>query len=292
MRPPLPTVDGVEVEHRDIVVDGVRLHVALAGAGPPVLLQHGWPQHWWCWRRVIGPLSRSFQVVCPDLRGLGWSAAPRSGYEKETLAGDLLGVLDALQLDQVRLVGHDWGGLTGFLACLRAPERFSGFLALGISHPWPAVSGRPSDVGALARLWYQVVLSTPLLGSSLIRSPAVVRRMLRQAGDGVFGEEDVDCYAAALASEGGARASVGIYRTFLTRELVPMLRGRYADQRLQVPCRLLLGALDPVLTEDSIDGLQEHCDAPASAQLLPGAGHWLPEQLPELVISEVQALPG
>ena len=74
------------------------MHVAEAGSGPPLLLVHGWPQHWFCWRRVVPLLADRYRLIMPDLRGHGWSDAPR-GYDKEQLATDLLGLLDTLELD-------------------------------------------------------------------------------------------------------------------------------------------------------------------------------------------------
>ena len=76
----MPTRDGVE--HHFVDVRGARLHVAELGDpdGPPVLLLHGWPQHWWSWRELIGPLARRHRVICPDIRGMGWSDVPRGGY--------------------------------------------------------------------------------------------------------------------------------------------------------------------------------------------------------------------
>jgi pimeloyl-ACP methyl ester carboxylesterase len=107
----MPHVEGVA--HRYHLVDGVRIHVAEAGDGPPLVLLHGWPQHWWSWREVIGPLSERHRVICPDIRGVGWSDLPRRGYDLRTLSHDLLGLLDVLGLGRVRLVGHDWGFLIG-----------------------------------------------------------------------------------------------------------------------------------------------------------------------------------
>src|SRR5690349_14770248 len=123
--PPLPQLAGIS--HRDVHVRGIRLHVAEGGPAdaPPVLLLHGWPQHWWIWRDVIPGLIDDHRVIAPDLRGLGWSDAPRRGYLKQALAEDNLALLDALGIERAALVGHDWGGIVGFLICLTAPERVS-----------------------------------------------------------------------------------------------------------------------------------------------------------------------
>ena len=124
------------VEHRFVEAGGLRVHVAEAGSGDPVVLQHGWPQHWLLWRKLIPALAESYRVICPDLRGLGWTDAPPTGYEKEQLASDLLALVDALGYERVRVVGHDWGGFVAFLAALRAPERFERFCCLGSPTPW------------------------------------------------------------------------------------------------------------------------------------------------------------
>src|SRR5947208_512585 len=120
--PPMPELPGVS--HSFHEVRGVRLHVAEAGEGEPLVLLHGWPENWWCWRKIIGPLAESgYRVVAPDMRGYGWSDPAPDGYDKESLERDLIALLDALGLDRVQLIGHDWGGWVGFLACLNHPER-------------------------------------------------------------------------------------------------------------------------------------------------------------------------
>ncbi|MEU7054632.1 alpha/beta fold hydrolase [Streptomyces sp. NPDC046197] len=91
-------------------------------------------------RAVLGDVQPGvphFQPAVPSLRGFGWSGRTRRGYDMEGLAEDMLGLLDALGLERVGLVGHDWGAHPGFRLCLRAPERFTGYLALNMSHPWP-----------------------------------------------------------------------------------------------------------------------------------------------------------
>ena len=179
-----PQLEGVE--HRYVNARGLRTHVAEAGDGPPLLMLHGWPQHWWCWRGVIPRLAEQHRVIAADLRGHGWTDAPRGGYEKESLASDVLALLDALELERVHLIGHDWGGWIGFLLCLRAPARFERYLALNTGHPWPS-----PDLRDLLNLWrfaYQLVIGAPAAGPWLIRSQAdrVVERALR--GGAVRGE--------------------------------------------------------------------------------------------------------
>ena len=87
---------------------------------PPLVLLHGWPQHWYLWRNVIPAVADRYRVLAPDLRGFGWSDAPAGGYRKERMASDVLGLLDALGVERAQLVGHDWGGWIGFL--LGAPR--------------------------------------------------------------------------------------------------------------------------------------------------------------------------
>lgn len=292
---PLPMPELPGVTHRDVTVSGVRLHVAEAGAGPPILLQHGWPQHWWVWRRLIGELAVDHRVICPDLRGFGWSDAPPGRYDKESLATDLLGVLDELGLallgsgERVRLVGHDWGGFVGFLACLRAPERFQSFLALSIVHPWFGTGGGIPDPRAFLRLWYQFVVGSPW-GPALLRNESAMRRVFTRAGEGVFDDQTVALYVAALAQPASARASQSLYRTFVTAETLPILRGRYNAERLTVPTRLVVGDDDPVIRAPTLRGFENHADD-MTLTWVPDSGHWLPEQRVGRVLEELGRLP-
>ena len=119
------------VSHRWVEVRGARLHLAEAGAGAgePLLLLHGWPQHWLCWRQLIPELSKHYRVIAPDLRGFGWSEATKDGYRKEDLADDVLALMTALGHERFRMIGHDWGGWIGFLMGMKAPERLRRFVA-------------------------------------------------------------------------------------------------------------------------------------------------------------------
>lgn len=273
-------VDG-GVRHSLVQTDRLAVHVAEAGCGEPVILLHGWPQHWWEWRFVIGPLAEHYRVICPDLRGFGWSAAPRGGYEKEGMAADLIALLDALGLERVRIAGHDWGGFVSFLAALRAPERFSHLLALGIIHPWLG-RGALSPLGVASVVGYQGSLILPLVGTAVQRYSPFISLLMRLSRPGKWEPGAIAAYSDRLREPARARASVALYRTFVARELRPLLAGRYRDRRLEVPARLIIGERDPVVGR-GLDGFERFAPR-MSLERVPDVGHWLPEEMPELVV--------
>jgi pimeloyl-ACP methyl ester carboxylesterase len=278
-----------DVSHRLVDVAGLNVHVAEAGVGSPLVLLHGWPQHWFCWRRLVPILADRYRLLMPDLRGHGWSDAPRGGYDKEQLATDLLGLLDALDLDQVRLIGHDWGGWTGFLACLRSPQRFRSFLALGIVHPFQ----RPT-LGKALQAWrgaYQLALATPVLAAATLRaSPRPVTAAIRAATvrTDAFSDQELLGYGSILQQPERAHASVQMYRTFVLREL-PKL-ARYREQRLVVPTQLIVGTGDPVASPALLDGWQDHADDMTLTRL-PRVGHFVPEEASREVVAAVANMP-
>lgn len=282
---PLPILAGVT--HRFVEARGCRFHVAEAGQGEPVVLVHGWPQHWYMWRHQIPALAAHYRVIAIDQRGHGWSDAPAGRYRKEELASDLLAVLDALGLARVRLVGHDWGGWVGFLACLREPARFSHFAALNIAHPFLRWSSNPAGI---LSLWYQALLGTPLLGPAVVRHPRgfVPRAFYASMRTRPPVAADVAVFAEVLRDPARARATSALYRSFLTRELWQVLAGRYRTQRLHVPTRVLFGVDDVVLSPRLLAGLSDYADE-ASIELIEQAGHFVAEEQPERVTASLLA---
>jgi pimeloyl-ACP methyl ester carboxylesterase len=272
----LPELDGVT--HRTVHARGLRFHVAEAGAGEPLVLLHGWPQNWWAWRRVVPLLAPHARLVMPDLRGFGWSDAPAGRYDKQSMADDVLVVLDSLGLQRVRIVGHDWGGWIAFLACMTAPERFERALMLGISPPF----GRPSP-RMLLDLWrfaYMLAIAAPVVGERVAASERFVRIAL-SARAGAFTDDDLRAFTSVIAQPARARASVQLYRTFLLREAVRGARGR-----LHVPTRLVVGARDPVVRPSLLAGRERFADD-LTIELVPDCGHWIPAERPDLVAERV-----
>jgi pimeloyl-ACP methyl ester carboxylesterase len=98
--------------------------VAIVGQGDPVVLLHGFPQHWWQWRAVAPVIAASgYRVICPDLRGAGWTEADDPHIERETRLHDLLAVLDVLDIERAHLVSHDMGAITAMQLTYDHPER-------------------------------------------------------------------------------------------------------------------------------------------------------------------------
>jgi pimeloyl-ACP methyl ester carboxylesterase len=134
-------------EARDIAVNGTTIHVRHGGKGPAVVLLHGYGETGDMWVPLAADLARDHTVIVPDLRGLGLSAKPASGFDKKTQAGDIAGVLDALKMQRVMLVTHDIGNMVGFAFAALNRDRVSSFVLIdapvpGIG-PWEEVLKNP-----------------------------------------------------------------------------------------------------------------------------------------------------
>jgi pimeloyl-ACP methyl ester carboxylesterase len=281
---PLPHVEGVS--HRFVNAGGLQVHLAEAGdpEAPPLLMLHGWPQHWYMWRKQIPSLAQEFRLIMPDLRGFGWTEAPPSGYDKETLATDALNLLDALELERVSLLGHDWGGWTGFVMCLREPQRFERYMALNIPPPWVPLNFKV--IRGSWRMWYQFVNAGPWIGKQAVQPDS---RYLRQTFERASARGDtwdaiaIDSFRAQFAEPARARASQLLYRTFVGREFFQVARGRYAHTRLKVPTRLVFGEDDFAIPLAFLEADHDRHADDFAIELVPGCGHFIAEEQPVLV---------
>jgi pimeloyl-ACP methyl ester carboxylesterase len=236
------------------------------------------------WRDLIGPLrDAGYRVIAPDLRGHGWSDKPAGDYRKDVLMRDILGLLDQLGIDRVRWVGHDWGGYAGMLAALRHPERVDRFVCLSVPHPWQRERG---VLEVLGTGWYQLVLSAPVLGKLAIGRLGFPRQVLTKARvKGSYTEAELETYLSVVRQPDATEASMRLYRQFLLHELGPALSGAFKEERLSVPTRWIVGERDRV-SGNADDGYLDHADD-MTLEKLPGAGHFLAEEEPELIRERV-----
>jgi pimeloyl-ACP methyl ester carboxylesterase len=286
----LPSVEGVT--HRQVSVGSLDVHVACAGPQDtavdrvPVVLVHGWPQHWWCWRRVIGPLSADRKVFAVDQRGQGWTTAPATGYDKFTLADDLVATVKALNLDHVDLIGHDWGGWISLLAATKHPELVRRVVAVAIPAPWwrPSRTLNPALVYLLLAGGPAGAFLHRRLGQVFIR---IVLRLSR--ADRLHGlpKSEVEPYLQRFRHPDRARAGAALYRTFLTDELGPYTHGRYSPTVPDQPILLLPAQHDPVNKPSQV-AKAVASGANIQCEVISDSGHLVPEEQPEELIRRVR----
>ncbi len=278
--PEPPPIDGVR--RRFVTASGVRFHITEAGdpGGRPVLLLHGWPQHHYVWRHLLADPPAGLRLIAPDLPGYGWSGPPPHAWLKEEVASDLLLLLDELGVGNSLLVGHDWGGWLGWLLTLRGPERFDGFLALNIPHPW-------NTFRTFAPHGWRFALYQPLMaafGVPLMRRTRFVEKVVLGAGVSVksaFSAEEARCFGDSFRNPVSARAARDTYRTFLLREMPKQARNP-EQRRGLVPTRGLFGVDDVAIHA----GLASPATAAADdykLQTVEGCGHFIADERPDLV---------
>ena len=297
-----------QITHRTLDTNGIRMHVAEQGAGPLVLLCHGFPESWYSWRHQLPALAAAgYHAVAPDMRGYGGTDQPEAidQYTQLHHVGDMVGLLDALGADTAVIVGHDWGAPVAWNAALLRPDRFRA--VAGLSVPYTPRGGTRPTV-ALARAYgetfmYMLYFQTPGVAEAELGRDvrSTVRRMLYGiSGDGSgmpvlpkrstflesmpdpetlpawLGEGDIDFYAWEFART-GFRGGLNWYRNLdRTWELMAAWRGA----RITVPALFVAGDRDPVILRNraAMDGLAETVPGLRERVLLPGAGHWTQQE--------------
>ena len=229
------------------------------------------------WRDLIGPLAEHYRVICPDFRGLGWSDAPPSGYSLSRQTADLIGLLDELGLERVRVVGHDWGLVVSFWMCLHHPERLEQHIGMAGPHIW-AASGTPPR--AYMRPWHILLLASPL-GQLAVRRFGLPEHALRTWRHlGSFTPDEMEIYLAPFRRPGAAKATAQRY-WHLVGDLLWFLR-HYRRLRVSVPTLHLVGENDPIIETRPNRYLQTHADD-FIYETVPEAGHFFVEERPDWV---------
>src|ERR1700676_3148480 len=153
----------MSVTHRFVEANGIRMHVAEAGSGPPVLFCHGFPESWYSWRHQLEALAKAgFRAIAPDMRGYGQTDKPKAidQYTLFHLTGDMIGLLDALNIEKAAIIGHDWGAPVAWHCALFRPDRFHAVAGLSVPFrprgPAPPTSVMPrTDNEMFYQLYFQ-----------------------------------------------------------------------------------------------------------------------------------------
>ncbi len=151
-------------EHHYLRANGIRLHYATAGAGRPVVLLHGFPETHRSWDHQLPFLAEhGFRVIAPDLRGYGESDRPHGGYDLDSLADDVAGLIDGACGGRAALVGHDWGGAIAWHTAARHPAKLESVVVMDCPHPALMARALRTNRRQLRRSWYMFFFQLPLL---------------------------------------------------------------------------------------------------------------------------------
>ncbi|GAA4022411.1 alpha/beta hydrolase [Allokutzneria multivorans] len=267
-------------------VNGTRLHYVAGGRGEPLVLLPGWPQTWWQYRKVMPELAKNYRVIAVDLRGMGGSAKPDSGYDKKTMAADIHGLIAKLGLGQVNLTGHDIGAMVAHSVAANHPADVRRLALLDVPHPDESLQRLTllPDPGGSPHLWwfaFNQVRGLPeqlVAGRSRVMLDWMLGRMLKDQAS--VDEKARRVFARAYDSADAIRGGNGWYQTF-NQDIADAKN--YA--RVTIP---LLG-----LTNDSLeyDGLSPVLPKQATnfrVVTVAGSGHYLAEEQPRTVVDELR----
>jgi pimeloyl-ACP methyl ester carboxylesterase len=303
------------ITHRMIQANGIRLHIAEQGEGPLVVMCHGFPECWYSWRHQLTALSASgFHAVAPDMRGYGRSDRPEAidQFTLLHLVGDMVGVLDALGVEQAVIAGHDFGAGVAWTAALLRPDRFRAVIALSVPFR-PRSSVMPTSVmpRSDSAIFYQLYFQVPGVAENELERDVrqtFVKLLFSASGDaprdtqiGSVGmvprngsilagmmmpaalpawlrEADIDFYASEFART-GFRGGLNWYRN-IDRNWE--LLAPFAGTKVTVPALYMVGDRDLVVSFRGMDQVIANLvdDVPRlrGKIMLPGCGHWTQQE--------------
>ena len=272
------------VKHHYADVGAVLLHYVTAGEGPPVVLIHGYPQTWWEWRHQIPALAETHTVIAPDMRGLGDSSRPQTGYDKKTIASDIWQVVNKeLGHESFYLVGHDWGGPTAYALAAAHTDAVKRLVIIDV--PIPGCGGDFSQGG---RRWHHQFHMTQDLPEALTAGREEIYlawfyRTFAYRPDAIS-TQDLKEYVRTYSQPGAMRAGFNLYRAAAQDEADN--QASIAYQKLPMPVLTVSGG------SSYPHGRGRGSETGASlrrvavdvrGEIVPDCGHFVPEEAPEFL---------
>lgn len=273
-----------QVHVGDFVFD---VRVAGPKNGTPVILLHGFPETSYEWRSQLAALARAgYRAIAPDQRGYSPGARPKavSDYAVTLLAGDVVGIADAMGVDQFHLVGHDWGAAVAWVVAKLASARVLTVSPISVPHPdaFKTVLADQTSCQYRASSYFDL-FTTPEATSSMISADAGFLRTVLTGLD----QADVDVYVDALANFETMDAALNWYRANVAnRQIVGPELGK-----ITVPTMFVWSDGDVALCREGGDLTVNYVDAPYRFEIIPGVSHWVPElaadRVNELLLSQL-----
>ena len=273
--------DSVEFTHHMAAVATVELHYVTCGSGPPLVLLHGWPQSWYEWRHVMRLLADRFQLIAPDLRGLGDSSRPTSGYDVITVAGDLWELMrNQIGCTHFNLAGHDWGGPVAFALAATHPAAVRRLAILDVAIPGDG----SANISQGGRRWHHAFHQTADLPEALIsgREEIYLGWFYRTFGarPEAIDADAVAEYLRIYRQPAAFRAGLAYYRNIPAD--IAAIEAIVARGKLSLPVLALGGAESWGRRLEVLESCQRVADDVRGA-VIADAGHWLPEEQPAAV---------
>jgi pimeloyl-ACP methyl ester carboxylesterase len=272
------------MEHHHAELGDVRLHYVTAGSGFPVLLLHGWPQSWYEWRHIIPGLAERFQVIAPDLRGLGDSSRPAGGYDKKTIGGDIWRLVqNVLGLSEFYLVGHDWGGPTAYAVASAHPEAVRKLAILDVTIPG---DGSP-NISQGGRRWHHAFHQTLDLPEALIagREEIYFGWFYRNYGARPLDDAEIAEYLRTYRQPGALRAGFSYYRA-IPADIADNGAKVAAGFKLPMPVLALGGDRSWGRGMEVVESLR-WLALDVRGGVIENCGHWMPEEQPEALLRQL-----
>jgi pimeloyl-ACP methyl ester carboxylesterase len=287
--PNLPPGFSATFASQYIEAAGIRHHAVTGGAGPPLLLVHGWPETWYAWRFLMPMLAQDFAVIAPDQRGIGLSEKPVEGYDTATLAGDLAALMHALGHERFAVFGTDTGMPIAYALAADYREKVQRLIVS--EAPIPGVSPSPPlFVPPIlnARLWHLMFNQLPAeVNEALVKGREEIffgAEFDASAGTKKLPAETVQYYIDTIATDpDGLRGSFGFYRA--VGETIKQNEQRKTT-RLTLPVLAMGG--EESGGESAANSMKLVADD-VQGHVIPGAGHWIAEQAPEAVLAAITA---
>jgi pimeloyl-ACP methyl ester carboxylesterase len=275
-------IDNVTFSHHTTTVNGIQLHYVMGGKGDPVVLLHGWPETWYAWHKIMPALAKNYTVIAPDLRGLGDSSKPPTGYDGKTVAEDIHQLVTQLGFKSIFLVGHDIGVFVAYPYAAEHPSEVKGLAVWEAPIPGFSVPGRPP-------LWWVLFHQTPDVPETFVQGQE--REYLSwffqhlAFNPGAITQADMNEYVSHYSVPGGMRAGFEYYRAIPEDA---MQNQNYSKANLTLPVLTLQGGFIPAfggnITMSSIEYGMRQLAQNVTAITVPNSGHWIAEEQPVVLV--------
>jgi pimeloyl-ACP methyl ester carboxylesterase len=275
-------------KHEFAKVSGIRMHYVTQGEGKLLLLLHGFPDFWFVWRFQIPELAKHFRVVAPDLRGYNKTDKPEGidNYKLNLLAGDILGLINALGEERATIIGHDWGGAISWSLAALNPEHADKLVILNAPHPNAYTIKARSTFKQLQKSWYVFFFQTPDIPEDVLsrNSFSFLKKMIRQSftKKGAITEEDLKAYEKAWSQPGVLTAAINYYRANMNPSIL-FSQKTITFPKIVAPTLVIWGEQDVALSKDLIANTNEFVKSSYFIKYLPNCGHWAQLEEPNLV---------